>query len=158
MSHDLVIIGCGFAGLSAALQAGRLGLSTLVLDPIGMGGQILNTDRIENYPGFPDGISGMNLVTAQTGPEGKEVRKVLIEEGLAIKTELYVSFLVDRSIGWPVCIASSAGGMEIEKVAAGDVEIAHQWVNLCRGVERQGDTLKRFQVFQRRIVADSIRI
>ncbi|NQZ94882.1 MAG: FAD-dependent oxidoreductase [Myxococcales bacterium] len=64
MNHDLVIIGCGFAGLSAALQAGRLGLATLVLDPIGMGGQILNTDRIENYPGFPDGISGMDLVTA----------------------------------------------------------------------------------------------
>ena len=46
------------------------------------------------------------------------MRKVLIEEGLAIKSELYVSFLVDRSVGWPVCIASSAGGMEIEKVAA----------------------------------------
>jgi succinyl-CoA synthetase beta subunit len=63
-------------------------------------------------------ILGMTLVTPQTGAEGKLVRKLLIEEGLHIDRELYISFLVDRVIGWPVCIASSAGGMEIEKVAA----------------------------------------
>jgi thioredoxin reductase (NADPH) len=63
-THDLAIIGCGFAGLSAALQAGRSGLRTLVIDPLGMGGQILNADRIENYPGFAEGILGMDLVTA----------------------------------------------------------------------------------------------
>ncbi len=63
-------------------------------------------------------ILGKKLVTPQTGPEGKEVRKLLIEEGVNIDRELYLSFLVDRSIGWPIAIASQAGGMEIEKVAA----------------------------------------
>jgi succinyl-CoA synthetase beta subunit len=63
-------------------------------------------------------ILGKRLVTPQTGPEGKEVRKLLIEEGVNIDRELYLSFLVDRSIGWPIAIASQAGGMEIEKVAA----------------------------------------
>ncbi len=67
---------------------------------------------------FAGEILGKKLVTPQTGPEGKEVRKLLIEEGVNIDRELYLSFLVDRSIGWPIAIASQAGGMEIEKVAA----------------------------------------
>jgi succinyl-CoA synthetase beta subunit len=67
---------------------------------------------------FAGEILGKKLVTPQTGPEGKEVRKVLVEEGLNIDRELYLSFLIDRSIGWPIAIASQAGGMEIEKVAA----------------------------------------
>jgi len=67
---------------------------------------------------FAGEILGKKLVTPQTGPEGKEVRKLLVEEGLNIDRELYLSFLVDRAIGWPVAIASQAGGMEIEKVAA----------------------------------------
>jgi succinyl-CoA synthetase beta subunit len=63
-------------------------------------------------------ILGKKLVTPQTGAEGKEVRKLLIEEGVNIDRELYLSFLVDRAIGWPIVIASQAGGMDIEKVAA----------------------------------------
>jgi succinyl-CoA synthetase beta subunit len=62
-------------------------------------------------------ILGMNLVTPQTGAEGRLVRRLLIEEGLDIKRELYVSILVDRAIGAPVFMASTAGGMEIEEVA-----------------------------------------
>jgi succinyl-CoA synthetase beta subunit len=63
-------------------------------------------------------ILGKKLVTPQTGAEGKEVRKLLVEEGVNIDRELYLSFLVDRAIGWPIAIASQAGGMDIEKVAA----------------------------------------
>src|SRR5262249_57594579 len=51
-------------------------------------------------------------------PKGREVRRLLIEEGAAIAKELYVSLLVDRDSGWPVFIASTEGGMEIEEVAA----------------------------------------
>jgi succinyl-CoA synthetase beta subunit len=61
---------------------------------------------------------GMNLVTHQTGPEGKQVGRVLIEQGLDIARELYLSILIDRSAGCPVVIASAAGGMDIEEVAA----------------------------------------
>ena len=62
-------------------------------------------------------ILGMNLVTVQTGPQGRIVRRVLIEEGLDIKRELYLGLLIDRERGRPVFMASSAGGMEIEQVA-----------------------------------------
>ena len=61
----------------------------------------------------------MNLVTAQTGPQGRTVKRLLIEEGLDIRRELYLGLLVDRESGRPVFMASSAGGMEIEQVAKG---------------------------------------
>jgi succinyl-CoA synthetase beta subunit len=60
---------------------------------------------------------GMKLVTPQTGPEGRIVRRLLIEEGLDIKRELYLSILVDRAVAAPVFMASASGGMEIEEVA-----------------------------------------
>jgi len=63
-------------------------------------------------------IVGMTLVTHQTGPEGRTVGRVLIEEGLAMHRELYLSLLLDRSAGKPVLMASAAGGMDIEEVAA----------------------------------------
>jgi succinyl-CoA synthetase beta subunit len=60
---------------------------------------------------------GMTLVTHQTGPEGRIVGRVLIEEGLQMERELYLSLLLDRSAGKPVMMASAAGGMDIEEVA-----------------------------------------
>jgi succinyl-CoA synthetase beta subunit len=67
-------------------------------------------------------ILGMNLVTVQTGPSGRIVKRVLIEEGLDIKRELYLSILVDRGTGKVVFMASAAGGMEIEEVAKNNPE------------------------------------
>jgi len=61
---------------------------------------------------------GMKLVTHQTGPEGREVRVLLIEEGLPIDREFYLGIVLDRALGRPVFMASSAGGMDIEEVAA----------------------------------------
>lgn len=61
---------------------------------------------------------GMTLVTHQTGPEGRKVRRVLIEEGLPIKKEFYLGIVVDRGSQRPVIMASPAGGMDIETVAA----------------------------------------
>ncbi|HEY0006788.1 MAG TPA: ADP-forming succinate--CoA ligase subunit beta [Pyrinomonadaceae bacterium] len=61
---------------------------------------------------------GMKLVTHQTGPEGREVRVLLIEEGLPIDREFYLGIVLDRTTGRPVFMASSAGGMDIEEVAA----------------------------------------
>jgi len=67
-------------------------------------------------------ILGMTLVTHQTGPEGRKVGRVLIEEGLQIERELYLSIVIDRASASPVIIASAAGGMDIEEVAAKEPE------------------------------------
>ncbi|MCD6152156.1 MAG: acetate--CoA ligase family protein, partial [Deltaproteobacteria bacterium] len=63
-------------------------------------------------------ILGMQLVTHQTGPEGKEVKRLLVEEGMDILKEYYFGIVIDRSSNCPVLMASTEGGMEIEKVAA----------------------------------------
>src|SRR6266576_4283613 len=63
---------------------------------------------------------GMKLVTHQTGPEGRVVHKVLIEEALNIDKELYLGITLDRKLGMPVVMASKQGGMEIEEVAERD--------------------------------------
>ncbi|HKF51757.1 MAG TPA: ADP-forming succinate--CoA ligase subunit beta [Candidatus Acidoferrales bacterium] len=71
----------------------------------------------EEAASLAERMLGMKLVTPQTGEEGRVVRRLLIEEGLDIKRELYLGILVDRAAGAPVFMASAAGGMEIEEVA-----------------------------------------
>ena len=71
-------------------------------------------------------ILGMTLVTPQTGPEGKLVRRVLVEEQTQVERELYLSVLVDSAAGRPTVIASAAGGMEIEEVAASQPDAIHR--------------------------------
>lgn len=71
-------------------------------------------------------IVGMTLVSPQTGPEGRLVRKVLVEQGLAIAKELYLAIIVDREKGMPVIMASTEGGMEIEEVAAETPELIYK--------------------------------
>lgn len=61
MDHDVVIIGAGVAGLNAAVTTARHGLRTLVIDALGAGGQVINVDRLENFPGPAEGLSGFEL-------------------------------------------------------------------------------------------------
>ncbi len=83
----------------------------------GKGGGVKLAKSADEAATLAERMLGMKLVTAQTGPEGRIVRRVLVEEGLDIRRELYLSVLVDRSVGAPVFMASAAGGMEIEQVA-----------------------------------------
>lgn len=71
-------------------------------------------------------IIGMTLVTPQTGPEGKLVRRVLVEEQTQVERELYLAVLIDGSIGKIILMASAEGGMEIEEVAARSPEAIHR--------------------------------
>jgi len=80
------------------------------------GGVKITKDKAA-VPGFAKELLGKTLVTHQTGPKGRVVRRLLVEEGANIAKELYLSILVDRDSGWPVFIASTEGGMEIEDVA-----------------------------------------
>src|SRR3954469_17158129 len=84
----------------------------------GKGGGVKLAKSAEEARELASKILGMNLVTHQTGPEGREVRTLLIEEGLPIDKEFYLSIVLDRATGRPVFMASSAGGMDIEEVAA----------------------------------------
>jgi len=78
---------------------------------------------------------GMTLVTPQTGAKGKVVRKILVEEGMEIKEELYLGVVIDRSKALPVIMASREGGIEIEKVAAESPEkIVKEWVDPSIGL------------------------
>ncbi len=84
----------------------------------GKGGGVKLAKTIEEVKELSSKMLGMTLVTHQTGPAGKLVRKVYIEEGASIKDELYFSVLLDREKEIPVIMASTEGGMDIEKVAA----------------------------------------
>jgi succinyl-CoA synthetase beta subunit len=86
----------------------------------GKGGGVKVAKNLEEAKMWSDKILGMRLVTHQTGPEGKIVQRLLIEETLPIERELYLGIVVDRATARPVFMASAAGGMEIEEVAAKD--------------------------------------
>ena len=83
----------------------------------GKGGGVKVVKDPEEAEKAAEKILGMNLVTHQTGPEGRQVKKVLIEEGMEIKKELYLGITIDRASSKPVIMASKAGGVEIEEVA-----------------------------------------
>jgi succinyl-CoA synthetase beta subunit len=84
----------------------------------GKGGGVKLTDTLEGVRELAQQILGMQLITHQTGPEGKEVKSVLIEEASPIARELYLSIVLDRATARPVIMVSQAGGMDIEAVAA----------------------------------------
>ncbi len=84
----------------------------------GLGGGVKLAKSIEEVKQYADEILGMQLVTHQTGPEGKLVQKLYIEDGADIADELYLGLVLDRSKEMPVMMASTEGGMEIEEVAA----------------------------------------
>lgn len=84
----------------------------------GLGGGVKLAKSLDEVKQYASEILGMTLVTHQTGPEGKLVQKIYIEEGADIKEELYLGVVLDRAKEMPVIMASTEGGMEIEKVAA----------------------------------------
>ncbi len=105
----------------------QLGLPVVVKAQIhaggrGKGGGVKLARSLDDAVEITQNIIGMKLVTHQTGPEGRQVRTVLIEEALKIKQEFYLGIVLDRAISRLVFMASSAGGMEIEEVAASEPE------------------------------------
>jgi len=102
----------------------------------GKGGGIKLADSPEEAGELAGAMLGTQLVTPQTGPEGVEVRKVLIEGGADIADELYLGITIDRSKRCPVIIASSEGGVEIEEVAANEPDkIYNEWIMPGWGLE-----------------------
>ena len=113
----------------------------------GKGGGVKLAGSAEEAEAVARAMIGMTLITPQTGPEGRKVRRVLIEEGLKIKKEFYLGIVIDRSTQGPVFMASPAGGVDIEKVAADTPHlIFKEFVGPAAG----------FQPFQARKLAFSI--
>jgi succinyl-CoA synthetase beta subunit len=112
-----------FQASEAEAIAKRLGTSVVVVKAQihaggrGKGGGVKLAKSAEEAATLASNMIGMTLVTHQTGPEGRVVARVLIEEGLQMQRELYLSLLLDRAAGKPVMMASAAGGMDIEEVA-----------------------------------------
>jgi succinyl-CoA synthetase beta subunit len=92
----------------------------------GKGGGVKLARSLDEVRMHAEKILGMNLVTPQTGPQGKKVLKIFIEQGCDIKKEYYVAALLDRAVGRVVMMASSEGGMDIEEVAAHSPEKIHR--------------------------------
>ncbi len=126
-------------------EAGRiakeLGTETIVVKAQihaggrGKGGGVQIVHSAQQAQNAAKKILGMTLVTHQTGPSGRIVQKVLIEEGMEIEEELYLGMVVDRSEACPVIMASREGGVEIEKVAAESPEkIIKEWINPVTGL------------------------
>lgn len=83
----------------------------------GKAGGVKLAKSLDEVATLTDSMLGMTLVTHQTGPSGKKVGRVYIEEGLDIKKEFYIAVVLDRGLEMPIFIASTEGGMEIEEVA-----------------------------------------
>src|ERR1700751_4396057 len=102
----------------------------------GKGGGVKIAKSVQEAGDLAAKMLGMTLITHQTGPEGRVVRRLLIEETLPLGKELYIGILVDRGEGNPVFMASAAGGLDIEQVAAERPEaILKEYVNPGMGLE-----------------------
>lgn len=121
--------------------ARRLGGTVVVKAQIhaggrGKGGGVKLAHTPEEAEDLTRQMLGMTLITHQTGPEGRTVRRVLIEEGLPIKKEFYLGIVVDRASQKPVIMASPAGGMDIEKVAAETPHLIYkEFINPAVGIQ-----------------------
>ena len=101
----------------------------------GKGGGVKLARGLDEVKKHAENILGMTLVTHQTGPEGRLVNKLLIEEGMDIARELYLGIVLDRSVSQLVFMVSTEGGVEIEKVAAESPEkILKEWVDPAVGL------------------------
>ena len=132
-SKDLIIIGAGPAGLSAGIYASREGMSTLLLEGLRCGGQLASADMIENYPGFPKGISGMKLADAfkeqakRFGTEIIEFQNVgaLVPEADAIQIKTGDHQYRSRA----VIVASGASPQKLD--IPGEKEFTGKGVSYC---------------------------
>ncbi len=127
----------------AAAVAQRLGGSVWVVKAQihaggrGKGGGVKIAKSVNEVKMLASQILGMRLVTHQTGPEGKIVKRLLVEEGVDIAKEMYVGITLDRTTGMNVLMISTEGGVEIEKVAAESPEkIVKEHVNPSVGLQQ----------------------
>src|SRR5688500_18254048 len=164
--HSIPVFGAGEAERAAKELIGETGSDVVVVKAQihaggrGKGGGVKVVKGAEAAVEAARKMLGMTLVTHQTGPAGKVVKRLLIEQGVNIARELYAGMLVDRGSGRVVVMASSEGGMDIEEVAAKTPEkilkelvdptvglAAYQARNLAYALGLKGDAAKNAASF-----------
>ena len=141
--------------VKSQIHAGGRGKGTFIGGAAGEGGGVRVLKSVEEVRENARQMLGATLITDQTGPEGKEVKRVYIEDGCEIKKELYLSLLVDRETSRVTVIASTEGGVNIEEVAARNPEkikaiaidpstgmLAYHARQIAFGLGLQGDQVK----------------
>lgn len=130
--YDVVIIGGGPAGLSASIYAKRFGLSTLLIEKVGIGGQASLTDLIENYPGFPEGISGAELVNKMEEQVKKFDVEFLIDEVLNVDFDDEIKKVITNSANFEskgIIITTGANPKKLN--VPGEKEFIGKGVSYC---------------------------
>jgi succinyl-CoA synthetase beta subunit len=153
-------LGGKLAVVKAQIHAGGRGKGTIKTNPNQRGVQLVKS--ADEAATVADNILGKELVTIQTGPEGKQVNQVLVEAGCDIARELYMGIVVDRAASLPVLMVSSEGGMNIEEVAAHTPELIfkehfcpdgglkpYQVNKLCYRLGLKGGSVKSAHVFMK---------
>ena len=153
-------LGGALAVVKAQIHAGGRGKGTIVGNSDQHGVQLVRSAAEAGQAAR--GMLGRKLVTIQTGPEGQTVSKLLVEEGCQIERELYLGIVVDRAEALPVLMASSEGGVEIEKVAEEHPELifkehfdphaglqSYQVRKLCKKLNLSGGSLRSADRFMR---------
>lgn len=130
--HDLIIIGAGPAGLTSAIYAGRARLKTLVLEKLGVGGQISLTETIENFPGFPEGINSFDLIEKfkkQAQVFGVEIK---MEEALELDIKEKIKSIKTQEQVYQTKSLILATGAQPKKLdIPGEKEFSNKGVSYC---------------------------
>jgi succinyl-CoA synthetase beta subunit len=153
-------LGGPLAVVKAQIHAGGRGKGTILNNPQQHGVQLVRS--AEEAAHVARQLLGHKLVTKQTGPAGQTIRRVLVEAGCDIARELYLGIVVDRASALPVLMASSAGGMNIEEVAAETPELIfkepfhpnaglqlYQVRKLCAQLQLTGSSVRSAEKFMR---------
>jgi succinyl-CoA synthetase beta subunit len=148
------------AVVKAQIHAGGRGKGTIKDNPSQRGVQLVRS--ADEAAAVAERLLGKTLVTIQTGPDGKTVNKVFVEDGCDIARELYLGVVMDRAAARPVLMVSSEGGMEIEKVAAETPEkifkehflpatglMPYQTRKLAQRLELRGNSVRSAEKFMR---------
>ena len=131
--YDVIILGAGAAGLSTALYTSRAMLKTLVIEQLACGGQIMITDMIENYPGFPEGIRGPELsqmFEQQSRRFGTEVRFEQVTGLANLNQESKIVYTTDGSYTAKTIVVAT-GGSHNKLVVPGEEEYSGRGVSYC---------------------------
>ena len=155
-------LGSDVAVVKAQIHAGGRGKGTIKDNAQQHGVQLVRDAK--KAAQVAGNLLGKELVTIQTGPQGKEIRHVLVEEGCDIARELYLGIVVDRAASQPVLMVSSEGGMEIEEVAANTPELIYkehfdparglqsfQVRKLCQKLDLSGKSVRSADTFMRAV-------